>query len=323
MERARVYLERPVNYRDQERVILLLQRTFMRRTDSVPPASPPYYEHKLNQKKRKKKEREREKRNSHQRTSSNTGIMCLVSHNWAHSRFGPAKLNFISVAFCRCGMDSGPVASRCLCLFPCLRQTSQVHRVPHLLNCVLRYIPLARPGPWRVSATLVPGLAARERPLWGVSGWLRCARLRYETACIHRQRLALQRDSAAVLSTRLQDHHQISISPPSNALLCSIVFFFLGCFFLFVCRKPSNLTQTAGPPGANSSIWAVVFFFSFLLSPSSFRCCDCRRPCFTPSRRGGLLCFSVYNPSKSTSSPFAIARVCFWIMWRIATIAPR
>lgn len=87
--------------------------------------------------------------------------------------------------------------------------------------------------------------------------------------------------------------------PPSNALLCSALFFFC----VVVCRRPPNFTQTAGPPGANNSIWAVIF--SAL--PSSFRCCYCRRPCFTPSRRAAFFAslFTIRRNRRPSLSPEA------------------
>lgn len=234
--------------------------------------------------------------------------------------------NLISVDARRLGLsilargESVPVPVSVPVTFTCIAS------VPRLLNCVLRYILFARPAPWRVSAMLVQGLAARERPLWtlltpssglrvGVSGWLRCARLRYETGT-----LALHPSTTFNLQRACERARQqcsgslhpppgsspnLHLSPlPKRSLLCSIVFFF-GLLFAadlqISPRRRAHLEQT--------TISGHSFFF--LTLPSSFRCCDCRRPYFTPSRRAGFLCFSVYNPSKSTSPSFDIARTCF------------
>lgn len=94
------------------------------------------------------------------KVSGYTGSCAFVSHNWAHSRFEPAKLKF-HFRHIKAGLiNSGPwracaCACFCACFCACDIRVLQRTSVPRLLNCVLRYIRFARPAPWRVSAMLV------------------------------------------------------------------------------------------------------------------------------------------------------------------------
>lgn len=75
-----------------------------------------------------------------------------------------------------------------------------------------------------------------------------------------------ERDSsAAVLSTRLQDHHQISIFPPfQNALCSALLFSFLGCCL----PQTFKFHPDGGPTWSKQQYLGTRFFF--LLSPARF-----------------------------------------------------
>lgn len=175
-------------------------------------------------------------------------------------------------------IDSGPWrVGTCACIRACdiyvycectasakLRASLHPIRPP----CAQEGQRYARPRPSSPRTATVDLLLSPSSGLRvGVSGWLRCARLRYETGT-----LALHPSTTFSLQRACERARQqcsgslhpppgsspnFHLSPlPKRSLLCSIVFL----FWAVVCRRPLNFTQTAGPPGANNNIWALVFF---------------------------------------------------------------